>query len=141
MTLAAALTRLATWSVTGVTTHYAYNAMPIVIPEAQLPALVVDFPEGGGYESINVALTSGILRVRVDHILLVAGEGLGLPLDRNTNTITLIDNYFAKVITDATLNSNLADGLKISTIQMGGLEYGGVLYQGIIFPHLWEIVY
>lgn len=141
MTLAAALTRLATWSVTGVTTNYAYNAMPDVIPESKLPALVVDFPDGSQYGAINVALTSGVLRVHLNHILLIRGMGMGLAADRFASYVTLIDNYMAKVITDATLNANLIDGLVIRTIEVGPTEWGGGLYAGIVFPHEWKILY
>jgi hypothetical protein len=142
MTLAAALTRLATWSVTGVTTHYAYNAMPDgAIPESKLPALVVDFGEYGEIVPVNVALTSGTLDIQIDHWLLYQGYGLGLASERHSTLVTLTDNYMAKVITDMTLNANLADSLKIAPIQLGSFEYGGLIYRGILFRHVWKILY
>lgn len=140
MTLAAALTQLATWNVSGVTTHYAYNALPPVIPEVNLPALV---PNPGqmqsGAEALNINFDAGLATFTIEHYLLVHGIGLDIPSERFSDSVTLVDNYLAAVANDFDLNGTLAVPLRLGMIEIGAFEWGGILYRGILFPHIWQI--
>ncbi len=145
-TFRAALTRLAGLSVTGVVHNYDVDAVPDTLTRAQLPALLV-LPattadgiaagQGQGFEATAFANGSQTARYTVNHLLLLAPtQSGGGTRSHIPSLIDLIDNYFAALGLDVTLNSALLEATHV-TVTPGIFKHGSVEYHGCLFQHTW----
>lgn len=140
MSIKAAFDRLNTWSVTGVTTNYGLDDLPGVVAEVQLPALVV-LPaareEATNIKPLNLSASKAQTVLEVDHILLVCGIAQNRPQERFYNSLALVDNYLAKVVTDWTLNDQLLEPLQITGVRWTPSAIGQGIYYSVVFRHKW----
>jgi hypothetical protein len=140
MTLKAAVDRLGTWVVTGVVTNYGNDDYPGIIPHTELPALLVlGAEEGEGAKAFNVSMTQARVAVAMSHYLLVKGAGIGRPQARMYDSLALVDNYYAKVVTDWLLNGTLLEPLRITDTTFGLIQIGNGTYYGVTFRHEWVL--
>lgn len=139
MSLAAAVDRINTWTVTGITTNYGLDDLPGIIPEGALPALVLMGGEGGGGKPFDLGLSKADLTVSMLHVLVYKGAGQGNPKTAFYGTIALIDNYVAKIKTDWTLNGNLLEPLQIMGTTFKPVVLGSVAYWAVVFEHRWRL--
>jgi len=142
MTYAAALTRLETWTFTGLKGNLGAVDFP---PEAaDLPALVtepVSQPFVEGFGAAVVGWDAGNLTVFVDHVLLVQGWGAGTFNERWANLITYVDRYLACAAADLDLNGNLVEPLALVVVDRGLVLVRNRAYSGVRFRHRWKIRY
>lgn len=140
MTLAAALTQLATWTPSGIAVKaYSFRGQ---VQEVDKPCMVMRLADtfDESFQMVNVALDAGQVLYHVDHILLVRGVGQGLP-DAQSDIVTHIDNYLAAAILDPTLNDVLARPLRILPLRVGIIPYANMVHDGVVFTHQWAIEY
>lgn len=140
MSLASALTQLATWDVAGVVTSYAIGEAPPTLPTGVLPSLVIaPMVAGGGMNALDLSLSSGDVRLTIPHVLLIRPSGFGNSYDAPAEAVPLIDAYFAAVKLDWTLNDTLAEPLKLNRLSMGWMQYGIGMFYAVQFNHEWVL--
>lgn len=141
-----AFTHLAAIEVTGVGSSYDLDQVPDLLPGADLPALVPQFPavagtlDAGerGLSALTYDGSAWTAALHVDHMLfwtpVWADAGLMAVLP---DLIDAVDNYLAAVSADPTLGGALHAPLEIVRVQIGLFEYGGTGYYGARFRHRW----
>lgn len=141
-----AFSNLAALDVAGVATSYDLDALPAVIPTANLPALYPAFPAGGGSAAQDAPGLSTLTYdgaawravLHVDHVLLwsPAGGGPGesgvLP-----GLVAALDAYLTALSADGTLGGALHEPLEVLRVQVGQEDRGGVRYLAARFRHRW----
>lgn len=139
MTLAAALTRLNSWTFTGLKTNKGHSlSVPPVATE--LPTLVVEL--AFSYEGLavaNVGFTQGLAVFHVAHLLLSDMVGMDRPEKRITDLVTLLDAYLSKVASDFRLNDNLAEPISIVASEIGPVRFMSMVYFGVRLTHRWVL--
>lgn len=148
----AALDALAGLAVSGVTAHYALDAVPDELSRGQLPALLV-LPikledesglrlfndRAGGFEALAFAGAARTVTYTVTHLLLVAPLGAGSGLRTHLPPlIALVDAYFAALGADVTLGGKLAEPAQVRA-DPGIHTHGSTDYVGCAFRHTWRI--
>ena len=145
MTWRTAFSNLAAISVTGVATSYDLDELPNVLPAADLPALVIDFPAQSGWRKDAQGLAAltydesvWLAGLQVEHVLYwaPAWSDVGL-LAALPDLIDVVDAYLAAVAADGTLSDALHEPLVIERVQVGVVEFAGVQYYGARFRHRW----
>jgi len=141
MSLAGALGVLDGLTIAGVTTSYGYDAMPGVLGDALLPALVIEpfdtFNDAMRAANVNADVGSCVVWVR--HKLIIKGVGLGPFTTRLSVAVTLFDAYITAIAADMTLSGNLLEPLTIPNAAWGAFEHVGAMYWGIVFDHRWVL--
>lgn len=141
MSLVGALNQLTGLSYPGVTTSYDYDETPGLVAASELPALVVAPASGGeGLKALDVSFSSGVFVVYVLHMLITAAPGLDTLSVRSGSWAQLVDDYFATVAGDLTLNDNLAEPLQVVSTSFGVQAIGNTMYTGLAFRHRWVFV-
>lgn len=149
MTIRAALTRLATLTVSGVTHNYDVDTIPDSLSRVQLPALLVlpitppgtklARPSSDGFQTIAFSSGPRTVTVTVTHLLLVAptemGRGTRSHLPR---VVDLMDAYCAALAADPLLNNTLLEPARVH-VEPGEFPYGYSTYHGCAFRHTWVI--
>lgn len=140
MTVKAAVDRLATWTPTGISV-WNFDEIMIPPPETDLP---ICFPRmgsvgGEGMRSLGVAQNAGQVVIRLVHVLVLRGLGMGEYGEAFYGDITHVDNYLAAVADDLNLNGNLLEALSIPDVVWGIQDLGGGLFWGVEFHHRWLI--
>jgi hypothetical protein len=147
-----ALTELASLSVTGVTTNYDVDALPVKLNRGQLPVLLVLpienestaqrrlFSErGDGFEAIGFASGVRTVTYTVTHLLLVAPVTSERGLrDHLPGLVDLIDNYFTTLATTITLGGRLLEPTQVK-VEPGVFAYDETRYYGCAFRHEWVV--
>lgn len=142
MSLKAAVDRINTWTITGVTTNYGLDDLKVSPGEAALPAVWLA-PAGDarpGVQPFDINASNAEVVVFFDHVLLIKGAAMANPSASFYDGLALVDNYLAKVKTDWTLNSNLAEPLKIVSAPFRPYSIGQVTYWAVVFRHRWVLV-
>jgi hypothetical protein len=139
MTVAAAVTRINTWTISGWTNlGDSYNAAPA---NEDVPALALDIGEvGKGFEQVDMAASSGLATLTIEHKALISTMGNYTPTIRAL-VPGYIDAYLTKVRSDLLLNDALAQPIVIAGIRRDSFDFYGVYYFGIIFTHLWKVAF
>lgn len=143
MTLAAAVAQIKTWTFSGLKTNKGFDYVG-VLPESELPALVLQFPlypKLDGFAPLRVAGTSGEAIWYVEHYLLCFGGSLKRPAQRLDAIITLADAYLVKMLGDPRLNNTLSRPMDILVMPPGAVELGGSIYAGVVFLERWAVEY
>lgn len=150
MTFQNALSELSDLTVTGIAHNYAIDSIPDSLHRAQLPALLVMpietqddrlFQEGGrAFQGIAFSDASKSIQYVTTHLLIVAPvqQGKGLR-DHLPELVTHIDNYFAALGADVTLNNALEHPAQVR-IEPGRYTIGNTEYIGCAFRHTWTIL-
>lgn len=140
MGVKAAFDALGSLVVTGVT-NLGLDDFQGVVPEYQLPALVVRLggTGGEGMRPLGISADAGRVVVHVEHLLLVSGLGVGFSEQMFYGALTHVDNYLAAVAGDLDLGGTLAEPLAIADIYAGRLNVFDALYYGVLFRHRWVI--
>ncbi len=142
MSLAAAVARLKTWTITGLVTNYGFLAS-IAPPYSKCPALVLELVDPFGFpqyfQAANVGATVGVMTLYLEHKLLIRGLNLGLPDAQGDDLTAWIDLYAAKVAADFTLNANLIEPLSLLVRASGKVACNGNDYLGVSFLHVWKL--
>jgi len=138
MGLKAAIDRVSTWTVVGVTNLGYYQD---VIASGDLPALVVRLAGTGGeaLRPLNIQADQGRVTVHVVHYLITTGLGLGLVEERFYGALAHVDNYLSVVVNDLMLGGALLEPLAIADIYEGAIDLGNVIYYGVTFRHRWVL--
>jgi hypothetical protein len=141
MSLAAAVARLKTWTITGLVTNYGFLAS-IAPPHTKCPALVLELVDPFGFpqyfQAANVGATVGVAAIYVEHKLLIRGYNLGLPDAQGDDLTAWIDLYLAKAADDFRLNANLIEPLSLLIRAAGKVTCNGNDYLGVSFLHVWK---
>lgn len=139
MTLAGAVAAISAWSgITGITTNLgdAWNMPPA---ETLLPALALDFSDGGkAFENVDFTQASGVARVPIAHLLIVSSVGTWTVTKRQA-TWAYIDSYLAKVRSDLLLSNNLVEPIQIGLVEIGAQAFAGNNYIIVKFNQLWAV--
>jgi hypothetical protein len=149
MTIRAALTRLASLTVSGVTHNYDVDTVPDSLNRVQLPALLVlpITPQSSkitrsvsdGFDSIAFSSAVRTVTVTVTHLLLIAptetGRGTRSHLPK---VVDLMDAYCAALATDPMLNNTLLEPARVK-LEPADYTYGHATYHGCAFRHTWII--
>ncbi len=149
MTLRAALTRLASLTVSGVSHNYDVDTVPDSLNRVQLPALLVlpitpsatkiTRTPSEGFEGIAFSGGPRTVTVSVTHLLLVApietGRGTRSYLPK---VVDLIDAYCSALALDPLLNNTLLEPAHVK-LEPGDFTYGHATYHGCAFRHMWTI--
>jgi hypothetical protein len=142
-----ALAQLSALTVSGIVSHYAFDAVPDSVARAQLPALLVlpleqerglfaDRGEGltrlgfsGGGQTAAYSLT---------HLLLAAPlvGGSGAPVI--AALVDLVDAYLRALAAQPLLGGTLSEPPEVR-VEVGAFTHGGVRYAGCAFRHRWQI--
>lgn len=140
MSLQGAFDQIATWTISGVTV-LGLDDLDAPPAEADLPVLVLELGGTGGeaMKPLGVVASDGEVVVHVHHKLIVAGIGLGTHSERFYGALAYMDDYFAAVADDWTLDDNLLKPLTIADTTAGAIEVMGMLYYGILFRHRWVL--
>ena len=149
MTIRAALTRLASLSVSGVSHNYDVDSVPDSLNRVQLPALLV-LPitpptskisriTSDGFQTIAFSSGPRTVTVTITHLLLVApieaGRGARTHLPK---VVDLADAYCAALAADPLLNNTLLEPARVQ-VEPGDFTYGHATYHGCAFRHTWVI--
>jgi hypothetical protein len=149
MPIRAALTRLASLTVSGITHNYDVDAIPDSLNRVQLPALLV-LPitphsskitriSSDGFESIAFSSGPRTVTVTVTHLLLVTpietGRGTRSHLP---GVVDLMDAYCTALAADPLLNNTLLEPTRVK-LEPGDYPYGHATYHGCAFRHTWII--
>ncbi|MBI1280543.1 MAG: hypothetical protein GC179_20640 [Anaerolineaceae bacterium] len=149
MTIRAALTRLASLTVSGVTHNYDVDTVPDSLNRVQLPALLVlpitppttkiTRTASDGFESIAFSSGPRTITVNVTHLLLVApveaGRGTRSHLPK---VVDFMDAYCTTLAADPLLNNTLLEPARVK-LEPGDFTYGHAAYHGCAFRHTWVI--
>ena len=149
MTIRAALTRLASLSVSGVSHNYDVDSIPDSLNRVQLPALLVlpitpptskiTRTSSDGFQSIAFSGGARTVTVNITHLLLVApleaGRGVRTHLPK---VVDLMDAYCAAIALDPLLNNSLLEPAQVH-LEPGDYPYGHATYHGCAFRHTWII--
>lgn len=149
MTIRAALTRLASLTVPGVSHNYDVDTLPDSLNRVQLPALLVlpitppatKLTRSTGEAFQNIAFSSGprVVTVAVTHLLLLApveaGRGSRSHLPK---VVDLMDAYCTALAVDPLLNDTLLEPARVQ-LEPGDFTYGHATYHGCAFRHTWRI--
>ncbi len=144
MTIRAALTRLASLNVSGITHNYDVDSIPGSLSRVQLPALLLlpitpQHQKSEGFQSIAFSGGPRTVTVTITHLLLVAptetakGSRSHLP-----KLIDLMDAYCTAIAADSLLNNTLLEPTRVS-LEPGDFTYGHATYHGCAFRHTWVI--
>jgi hypothetical protein len=149
MTIRAALTRLASLSVSGVSHNYDVDSVPDTLNRVQLPALLV-LPitpstskiartTSEGFQTIAFSSGPRTVTVSITHLLLVApieaGRGVRTHLPK---LVDLMDTYCSALAADPLLNNTLLEPTHVQ-VEPGDFTYGHTTYHGCAFRHTWII--
>lgn len=135
MSLATAIARVETWSVSGVTNTTYVQQQPI--PGAALPALILELSYSyEGMRSIAVNFQTGAAVFHPRHLLLFS---LINQSDKTklSSLVGKIDLYLAAAADDLRLNNTLMEPLAILTSDVGPIPFMGYVYFGCVFQHRW----
>ena len=149
MTIRAALTRLASLSVSGVSHNYDVDSVPDSLNRVQLPALLVlpitpptskiTRTASEGFQTIAFSSGPRTVTVTITHLLLVApteaGRGVRTHLPK---VVDLMDAYCAALAADPLLNNILLEPARVQ-VEPGDFTYGHSTYHGCAFRHTWII--
>jgi len=145
-----ALDALAQLSVTGITTHYPLMDLPLRIPQANLPALLMlplETQEQGLFANTTNALewvtfSGGANRyhVGVTHLMLIAPTRPNNALLRHhvSTLVDATDAYLNAIGANPTLNDTLAKPTNVR-VDVGIQSYGGDTFYGARFKHDWVL--
>ena len=149
MTIRAALTRLASLTVPGVSHNYDVDTVPDSLNRVQLPALLllpitpptskITRTAGDGFHSIAFSGGPRTVTVNITHLLLVApleaGRGIRSHLPK---VIDLMDAYCTALAADPLLNNTLLQPALVR-LEPGDYPYAHATYHGCAFRHTWII--
>ncbi len=149
MTIRAALTRLASLTVSGVSHNFDVDSVPDSLNRVQLPALLVlpitpptsklTRTSGEGFQSIGFSSGPRTVTVSITHLLLVApteaGRGARTHLPK---VVDLMDAYCTALAADPLLNNGLLEPARVQ-VEPGVFAYGHITYHGCAFRHTWVI--
>jgi hypothetical protein len=139
MTLAQAVDRVGTWTITGWTNLGMDDisgapAQQILPAMLLLPGIIPKNPT----QAFDIGLSSAAVVVAMDHIVFSSGIALKRPQARTYDQIALVDAYIAKVKTDWLLNGYLLEPMQF-TVSFDNIVFGGQIYTGITFNHRWVL--
>lgn len=140
MGIKAAVDAISAWSVTGVT-NLGMQMVDTVPPSASLPGLVLRLGGGGGEMArpLYVDDAVGHVVVYAEHRLLVAGAGVGEPGEVRYATLTHLDNYLAKLVTDWMLGGALYEPLRVLDVYVGRQTVWDAIYYGALLRMRWVL--
>jgi hypothetical protein len=142
-----ALNALAGLTVPGISANYAIDALPAVVPRAELPVLLVlplDPPQrglfaerGAGFRVLGLSDGLRTVDYSVTHLLL-ASPANGRLSAALPALIDHIDAYFGALRDDVTLGDLLLEPVRVQ-VEPGEFEYGDMAYTGCAFRHTWTV--
>lgn len=142
-----ALTQLAGLTVSGVTTHYPFDAVPEAVPRAQLPALLAMPLEqerglfadrGEGLTRLGFSGGGQTAAYHLTHLLLVAPLIGSAGASHAGTLVDLVDAYLAALAASPLLGDTLALPPEVR-VEIGAFTHGGVRYAGCAFRHRWQV--
>jgi hypothetical protein len=146
-----ALTQLSQLSVTGVGVNYDIDAVPDELSRGQLPVLLVlpvdNFDDddrfgnerGDGLQTLGFSEGARTVTYALTHLLIVAPVSSGSGIRSHMPALVdLIDNYFAALKSEVTLDGNLLEPARV-TVKPGIFQYGETDYYGCAFRHTWVV--
>lgn len=143
MTMAQAIAQAKTWTFSGLKSNKGFDYVG-VIPETELPALVLQFPlypKFDAFEPLTITGSSGAGVWYVEHCLLCFSAALKRPPQRLDAIITLADLYLDKLVADATLGGYLTQPMDVMVMPPGVVEFNNSLYAGVVFMERWSVLY
>lgn len=136
------ITTLSSWTITGMTL-VDIDAIPKVIPRANLPLMFVRFPKDDNSNFDSPSNPTGYADdkltsvLELEHVCLVqvlgnaGGAGQAYP-----TTLDLLDAYLAKVASDPTLAGGLRQAMEVKT-KIGSFRWSQNAYFGFVAKLKW----
>lgn len=140
MTLAAAITRINTWTWTGLGANFVLSEFDGRLAEEDFPALVLGFGSTGG-EGFYPATLGGSTTfvVHMTHWLIDSGVGRGQYGIKLDDLVGHFDDYAAEVKDDPTLNDNLREPMHVEMVSAPLVTLAGRNYHGLTFRLRWVV--
>jgi len=136
------ITAISSWTISGITL-IDINAVPKVIPRANLPLMFIRFPDDDRTSFASPAEPTGFADdkltsvLELEHVCLVQNIGSGAGAKQAyPATLDLLDAYLAKVASDPTLSGGLREAMKVKT-KIGTIRWGQGVFFGFIAKLKW----